>query len=74
MFLGTIGNQKSTFRNILNNEITALKSSFQSHFENPKFTALFPISSAEGLYALENIITEENKSEIVNSFYSHPTE
>ncbi|XP_037811022.1 uncharacterized protein LOC119603156 [Lucilia sericata] len=63
----TIVNQNNILTNVLSNQIVALNSSFKSHFEHPKYTTLFPLSSEKDLNDFENMINDDNKSEIVSS-------
>ncbi|XP_037818186.1 uncharacterized protein LOC119608032 isoform X2 [Lucilia sericata] len=60
-------NQNNVLSEVLSKQIVALNSSFKSHFEEPKFTTIFPLSSDDELNNFEKMINSENKSEIVSS-------
>lgn len=62
-------NQNNILTNVLSNQIGALNSSFKSHFENPQYTTLSPLASDNELNDFEQMINDDNKSDIVSYSY-----
>lgn len=64
-FSDTVSTQNNVLTNVLSEHIVGLRMSFKAHFEAPKYAELFPLKSDSDMLGLENMINDENRSEIV---------